>query len=161
MERCFLSNHRQDIMASSRTPKTAAQAAQYVNPEVLQAYLSGVQNDVTDIKGTLIKLTEAVAGIERLETRQLALISDIESTRDVQSHLGERISKIEQLLPGLIELRKWVVGGMVAGVGMLLIAVASLVLYPRNYVVLSSASLPAPFAASVATPPSAAATLPQ
>lgn len=123
-------------MAATRPTK----AAQYVNPEVLQAYLSGVKEDVTEIKGTLSKLTEAVAGIERLETRQLALISDIDGTRKAQSDFERRVAKIEQILPGLIELRRWVVGGMVTGIGMMLISVASLVLYPRQYVVLDAKS---------------------
>ena len=131
-------------MANARTPKPTVQSAQYVNPEVLQAYLSGVKDDVVEIKGTLSKLTEAVSSIERLETRQLALITDIESTRKAQGDFETRVAKIEVVLPGLIELRRWVVGGMVTGIGMMLISVASLVLYPRQYVVLDATSTVSP-----------------
>lgn len=111
---------------------------QYVNPEVLQAYLTTVQSDVSEIKGTLAKLTDAVTGIERLETRQIALVSEIEAARKSQSSFEQRIAAIEHDMPGLRELRKWVVGGMVTGIGMMLIAVASLVLYPKQYVVLTT-----------------------
>ena len=119
-------------MAPPRTLK------QTVNPEVLQAYLSGVQNDVSEIKGTLAKLTEAITGIERLETRQLTFIADMEADRNKQANLEVRVAKIETILPGLIELRRWVVAGMIAGIGMMLVSVASLVLYPRQYVVLEA-----------------------
>lgn len=118
-------------------------APQYVNPEVLQAYLTTVQSDVSEIKGTLAKLTDAVTGIERLETRQIALVGEIEAARKSQSSFETRIASIEHQMPGLLELRKWVVGGMVTGIGMMLVAVASLVLYPRQYVVLTSQAPPA------------------
>lgn len=117
---------------AARVPKTE------VNPEVLQAYLAGVQADVSEIKGTLAKLTDAVTGIERLETRQIALVGEIESARKLQSNFENRIATIEHEMPGLRELRKWVVGGMVTGIGMMLIAVASLVLTPKQYVVLAA-----------------------
>lgn len=117
-------------------------AQQYVNPEVLQAYLTTVQADVSEIKGTLAKLTDAVTGIERLETRQIALVSEIEAARKSQSSFESRIATIEHDMPGLRELRKWVVGGMISGIGMMLIAVASLVLYPRQYVVLTQQAPP-------------------
>jgi hypothetical protein len=123
--------------ANLRAPK-----AQYVNPEVLQAYLNGVQSDVSEIKGTLSKLTDAVTGIERIETRQLNMVNDFEQARKTQSNFEERVALIERDMPGLRELRRWVVGGMVTGIGMMLIAVASLVLYPRQYVVLTQATQP-------------------
>jgi hypothetical protein len=125
-------------MPSARLPKQ-----QYVNPEVLQADLCGVQNDVTEIKGTLSKLTEAVTGIERLEMRQLALIGDIEAGHNMQDGLEKRLARIEQLLPGLLEVRRWVVGSMVAGIGILLLALVGLVLYPRPYVVVERAPVEA------------------
>jgi len=128
-------------MVTNRAPKT-----QYVNPEVLQAYLTNVQSDVSEIKGTLAKLTDAVTGIERLETRQIALVAEIEIARNNQSNFESRIAVIEHDMPGLRELRKWVVGGMVTGIGMMLIAVASLVLYPRQYVVLTQQSQAKPAA---------------
>jgi hypothetical protein len=123
-------------------PAASRSKPQYVNPEVLQAYLTTVQSDVTEIKGTLAKLTDAVTGIERLETRQISLVSEIEAARKSQSSFEGRISAIEHDMPGLRELRKWVVGGMVTGIGMMLIAVASLVLYPRQYVVLTQQAPP-------------------
>lgn len=126
-------------MAPPRAPKSSGT----VNPEVLQAYLIGVKEDVVEIRGTLDKLVEAIAGIGRVEARQMTFITEMEAANTKSSNLEVRVAKIETILPGLVELRRWVVGGMVAGLGMMLVAVASLVLYPRQYVVLDATSKPA------------------
>lgn len=47
---------------------------------------------------------------------------------DNQHDLSNRVASLERDMPSLIELRKWVIGGMLAGIGMMGVALFKMVL---------------------------------
>jgi hypothetical protein len=101
--------------------------------------LSGVKDDVERLSTKIDSLTEAIASLSRIEQRQISIKDDMNLAFQKAEAVERRVAAIEVVMPGLIETRRWVTAGMVAGVAMILIAVASLVLYPRPpaYVVMN------------------------
>lgn len=113
-----------------------------VSNETLNVVLGGVKSDVERLSGKIDDLTEAVASLSRIEQRQISIKDDMNIAFAKAEAVEKRLVAIEIKMPGLVETRNWVTAGMVAGVAMILIAVASLVLYPRPpaYVVMNPAA---------------------
>jgi len=99
-----------------------------VSNEVLEAMLGGLRDDVTDIKGTMKLMTDAVSKLTAVEQRQSDQSERIADAYALIASHATRIGTIEIAMPGLKELRRWVVAGMVAGVGMMFVSVFGLVL---------------------------------
>jgi hypothetical protein len=59
------------------------------------------------------KLNEANASLKSQESRLRAL------ELSVPENLSKRLSKMETVLPGLQEVRKWIIMGIVSGVGLI------------------------------------------
>jgi hypothetical protein len=106
-------------------------APQRISTEVLNAYIASLKEDFVGMREQLASIVESLQVLARVEQRQLTMIAELSKKDDNDRDIERRISVIEQVMPGLKELRAWVVGGMVTGVTMMLISVASLVLYPR------------------------------
>ena len=72
-----------------------------------------------NIADNLVKVIDT----QGLHASRLAAIE-----RSIPNELDKRLGTIEQVMPGLKETRGYVMGGIVAGVGMICIAVVALVL---------------------------------
>lgn len=113
-----------------------------VSNETLNVVLGGVKDDVERLASKIDVLTEAIASLSRIEQRQISIKDDMNLAFAKAEAVEKRVAAIEIVMPGLVETRQWVTAGMIAGVAMILIAVASLVLYPRPpaYVVMNPAA---------------------
>lgn len=124
-------------MSNGQDPVTA------VEVEHLKNSVKRVEFNVQGLHGKIDTLTESMAAMVRMEERQatinerlidgsrtmnqiIARVAVLE--RDVPEDLPARLAAIETQMPGLTELRKFVVGGVVAGIGMILMALVALVL---------------------------------
>jgi hypothetical protein len=102
-----------------------------------------VESNVQGLHGKIDNLGASLETLTRIEERQASTnerLADGARTmnmltarvavleRDVPEDLPARLAAIETQMPGLTELRKFVVGGVVAGVGMILVALVALVL---------------------------------
>lgn len=95
---------------------------------IIEASLEHLRGDIQRLNDTM----QAIA----TETRQLAEIRTMQS--HIQTRLAdgtvtigkheERLQSIERDLPGLKELRRWVITGVLAGVGMMGTALVKLVI---------------------------------
>jgi hypothetical protein len=114
--------------------------------ETLGVILGAVKDDVTELGVKVDKLSEAVGTLSRIEQRQIGIVDEMARGAIIHKEFDTRLGLIEVVMPGLIEVRRWVMAGMVAGVGMMFVAVASLVLYPRPpaYVVMSPQNVASP-----------------
>lgn len=81
---------------------------------VLQTELRGVREDISEIKTTIQSLSQAMLMLVRVEQVQAHTQARVgEMGQTLQSH-GERIAGIEKDMPGLKDLRKWVIAGVAA-----------------------------------------------
>jgi hypothetical protein len=108
-----------------------ATARQGVSNDVLAATLDVLKEDITDIKGTMKLMTDAVSKLTAVEQRQSDQSERIADAYALIAAHAVRIGSIEVAMPGLKELRRWVVAGMVAGIAMMFVSVTSLVLKPH------------------------------
>jgi C4-dicarboxylate-specific signal transduction histidine kinase len=84
----------------------------------MQSDVQAIAGAVQDVNRKLELLPVMAATVEHLRT---------DLTKTTRDH-EERIQRIEQQLPGLAELRKWVVGGIIAALGMMGAAIIKLVI---------------------------------
>lgn len=91
-----------------------------VSNEVLSEQVRGVSSRIDGIDTTLRAVAESLTAFVRLEERHAALIKQVETLVDTMaSHYREddrlheaidtRIGKIERDIPGLKEVRRWVI----------------------------------------------------
>jgi hypothetical protein len=96
--------------------------------------LDGMQSDLGEMKTTLRELAASVARLAVIEEKQANTTAALErafsAVAEVQGdskEMDRRLRNIELALPGLVELRAWVIRGILAGVGMIGFAVFKLV----------------------------------
>lgn len=91
-----------------------------VNKGEMTARLEAIQGSIGEIKERLDTMGAALVNLTRLETLHTqhseALGRAFTEIRLVQ----ERSERMEREMPGLIEMRKWIVTGVVAGLAMIL-----------------------------------------
>lgn len=87
----------------------------------MQADIGRAVETMQDIQRKLELLPAMSASVEHLRAD---LVRSTTAARDHE----KRIQQIEQQLPGLAELRRWVIGGVLASVGMMGTALVKLVL---------------------------------
>jgi ABC-type uncharacterized transport system fused permease/ATPase subunit len=104
---------------------------------VLLARLEQMQGDLVDMKAALRELTAAVGRLAVIEEKQSNTAATLEraftalqKVEDRNEKMELRVKDLELAMPGLKELRGWVIGGICSGVGMIGFAVFKLVLVP-------------------------------
>ncbi len=114
-------------MSGTQTERRAEQGA-------LMMRLDGMQSDLGEMKTTLRELAASVARLAVIEEKQANTTAALErafsAVDEVQGdgkELDKRLRAIELALPGLVELRSWVIRGILAGLGMIGFAVFKLV----------------------------------
>ena len=95
------------------------------------------------IDSKLDDIGNALVTLARIDERQIAISENLVKVLDTQSlhstrlaavervipnELDKRLGAIENVMPGLKETRGWVITGVLAGIGMIGIAVVALVL---------------------------------
>ena len=95
---------------------------------VLEQRVSGLGATVGRVETKIDGIVDALAGIVRIEERQIAnaaRIGDVQA--EVEKH-GDRLGKIEVQMPGLAEKAAWVARAVVAVVGIVGAAVVAAVM---------------------------------
>lgn len=93
--------------------------------EVFAAKLDSVQSDVSTIKARLDTVSEALT---RLEERHDQTTQAIQTLTRAVADQDRRLGSLERDQPGLLEVRRWIISGVVAGVAMIGLALAKLVI---------------------------------
>ncbi len=101
--------------------------ASAVDLAVLSNTVEHVKDDITDIKTVLGTMSTNLQGITRIEERQIGVVSAIERSETTHEDHDKRLSSIEKELPGLREMRSWVIKGVSVGVTALVLGISSLV----------------------------------
>lgn len=97
--------------------------------------ISALESEVAHTRATSDRIERRLESIDenlkilvRIEERQIAASQRMDAAEEVQKEHGTRLSVIEVKMPGLLESRRWIVGGVLASVGMIGIALAHTVL---------------------------------
>lgn len=96
--------------------------------EVFAAKLDSVQSDVSAIKVRLDTVSEALVTLTRLEERHDQTTQEIQTLTRAVADQDRRLGSLERDHPGLLEVRRWIISGVVAGVAMIGLALAKLVI---------------------------------
>lgn len=103
--------------------------------EAVTARVDALVDDISDVKSTLKavdnkvdNIGQALVLLARLEERHANTQDKVSGLEKTVTDNGGRIGALEKVVPGLVETRGWVVTGLLAGVGMIGIAVVKLVL---------------------------------
>lgn len=94
---------------------------------VIGVTLDHIQTDLARLGTTLQDITSSLKQIPEIHQAQQYIRMELASGAKVTQDHETRIQVIERDLPGLRELRKWVIAGVMAGVGMLGAALVKLV----------------------------------
>lgn len=94
---------------------------------VLEQRVSHVGESIERVEATVNSIAETLSSLVRIEERQVAINNKLAEGSVAMSLQDARIKAIELTMPGLSELRKWVIGGVLSGIGMIGAAVVHLV----------------------------------
>lgn len=120
-----------------------------VEARVLGTLVSGMRDDLAEVKDTLSDLSAAVNKLALIEAKQVeassatdrafVAIDRIGAEGDRRSKdLEKRLTALEIAMPPLQEMRRWVVAGILAGLGMMLLALVKMVLVDPHVVYVPS-----------------------
>jgi len=90
------------------------------------ARLEAIQDSIGEIKDRLDSVGAALLNLTKLETMHTQHAEALGRAFGEIKLLQERVEITEREMPGLIEMRKWVVTGIVAGIGMVMAALFKL-----------------------------------
>lgn len=104
---------------------------------VLQETMKGFEAELNRQGRTLSEMSSSLQVLVRLEQSHSHILDQLKSGSITMTGHEKRIQDLETKMPPLLEMRRWVVGGILAGIGMMGIALVKLVVVDTK-----SASLP-------------------
>lgn len=92
--------------------------------------LAYLRSDLAEVKGTMTNMASSLASLVRIEEQQSTMrqgldraFTQIAKSDDERDAIGKRLDKVENELPNYRGLRKWIIGGILSGLGILTTAV--------------------------------------
>lgn len=89
---------------------------------------SAMEATLSQVNATVGRIMESVMLLARMEEREKVVQARLMQGKIDMDDFEKRISAMERDMPALKESRKWVVGGVLAGICLMLAAVANQVL---------------------------------
>lgn len=96
---------------------------------VIHTRLDSLVENVTRLANALEAMQAQLHVLTAMKVQQDHMAQQMTAGAATMTKHEERISQIEKDMPGLKELRRWVVGGVLAGLGMMGTALGKLVIY--------------------------------
>lgn len=102
--------------------------------KVINVRLDSLVDSVARMANAFEEMQKQMHVLTALKVQQDHITQQLTAGATTMGKHEERISTIEKDMPGLKELRRWVVGGVLAGLGMMGTALGKLVIYdmPRT-----------------------------
>jgi hypothetical protein len=88
--------------------------SEQISNEVLAERLESVKSVVQRVEGAVSDLTGAVQNLVRVEANQVTHTAALERAFAVLDKQDERLKVVEKDMPGLREMRVWIVAGVLA-----------------------------------------------
>jgi chromosome segregation ATPase len=86
-----------------------------------------LQQNLANLTGKVDDIGKSILLLARMEEREKAVQSRLEDGKVKMEALEKRLSEIERRVPGLTEMRNWVLAGILGGVGLMGVAVFNLI----------------------------------
>jgi len=107
-------------------PETPVDGITSAEGRLVSMQLAYLRGDLAEVKGTMANMATSIASLVRIEEQQSAMragmeraFTEIAKGSTETEGLEKRITAVEQELPNYRGLRKWVIGGILAGLAML------------------------------------------
>lgn len=97
-----------------------------------EARLSVVENAVVRIENAVDKIADALTILTKIDAKHEAAAADIADNASYTRNVDARLQEIEKVIPQLMEVRGWIVRGVVAVIGMVGVALVGLVIVTRT-----------------------------
>jgi hypothetical protein len=95
---------------------------------IIHTRLDGMVDSMYRLANSVERMQEALHAVIELRAQQATVLAQMsDGAKRMQEH-DERLKHIERELPGLREIRRWVIGGVLAGVTMMGTALMKLVI---------------------------------
>ncbi len=98
----------------------------------MEARLAVIEGNQVEFKGAVIGIQKNLEMLVRLEERHAETREALGRAFAAQEKLEERIEVIEKHMPGLVEMRGWILAGMLATLGLVGLALVGLVVSSRD-----------------------------
>lgn len=92
----------------------------------LSAQMRYIQQDVERQAKMLLEISTSLRALTAVEIHQEQILSSMVKGEGRMEALDKRLDTVEREMPSLLETRKWVVGGVLAAVGMMAAAIFQL-----------------------------------
>lgn len=104
--------------------------------EVVSTRVDALTKDLSRVEGTVVgidkkldDLGQSMLLLARLEERHQSVTAQLLTGAQSMAAFETRLASVETKMPGLNEMRAWVIGGVLAGIGMIGTAVIKLVMF--------------------------------
>jgi hypothetical protein len=81
----------------------------------MEARLIGIERQLEQQSATTARIADSLASLVRLEVQHAAMLERLADHTRIIEKQGERLATVELEMPGLKEMRKYVVMGIVTG----------------------------------------------
>lgn len=99
--------------------------------------MGALRDDVRDVKDTMRDMAKSLEQLVRIEEQQKDMRSaigrafdEIKAERMKREELESRVGSMEQAMPGMQEMRRWLIGGVTSVITLL---VAAVIYYLKNH----------------------------
>lgn len=98
---------------------------------LLAVQMGALRDDVKEVKETMREMARSLEQLVRIEEQQKDMRSaigrafdEMKAERVKREELETRVAVVEKSMPGMNEMRKWLIGGVTSGIALLLAAVS-------------------------------------
>lgn len=101
---------------------------------LVQAHMAATGKSIDEIKSSIVKITDALVTLVRLESEQRTHAASIANIQEDATDHDRRLKAIEVVIPVLKQTHSWVVAGVIGIVAMVGVQVYSVLTTPRPLV---------------------------
>jgi hypothetical protein len=95
---------------------------------ILELSLDHIRSDLARLQEGVAAVAASLQVLPAIQQAQITTQAEMRRGAQVMERHEERLQSIERDLPGLRELRKWVITGVLGGIGMMGLALGKLVI---------------------------------
>lgn len=116
------------LQMSNQASDDAMSVLASAEARILGVMLSQLASETKRNADAVVAINESLHVLTRLEQGQGHVLDSLKEGRIKMEKHESRLQEIEKHMPALIESRRWVVSGVLAGVGMIALALVKLVI---------------------------------
>ena len=96
-----------------------------------EARLSVVENAVVRIENAVDKIADALTILTKIDAKHEAAAADIADNASYVRNVDARLQKVEKVIPPLVEMRSWIVKGVMGVISVVGLALLGLIIVNR------------------------------